>query len=138
MSNLPSKKWLVTGSSGLLGHNLCTYLASRGIDVTGLHYTHPNGVAQVSSRKANLIDIASVEAIVLEESPDVIVHAAGLTNVEACETNESLAKILHADIPKKMAHLAIQCDARMVLISTDHLWDGSTALISEEIFPQCG
>jgi dTDP-4-dehydrorhamnose reductase len=129
-------KWLITGSSGLLGHSLCNFLVSQGIEVVGLHHTHPIGVTGVKYYQIDLLDYDALKKLIRIEKPDVLVHSAGLTNVDACETNEELAKILHAKIPQIMATVAKDCRAQFVNISTDHLWDGSVSFITEEKPPQ--
>jgi dTDP-4-dehydrorhamnose reductase len=62
----------------------------------------------------------------------VIVYAAGLTSVDQCEKDEGHADLLHAEAPAAMAAAARDVAASFVYISTDHLWDGSLSMVSEQ------
>lgn len=129
-------KWLVTGSSGLLGHNLCNYLNSQNIKVIGLYHNHPIGIAEMESHRLDLLNFTALERLVKEEAPDVIVHTAGLTDVDGCDKNEDLAYALHAEAPAILASAAKNSGAHFVNISTDHLWEGAEPFIDEDKAPR--
>jgi dTDP-4-dehydrorhamnose reductase len=129
-------KWIVTGSSGLLGHSLCEYLVSHDIEVTGLHFKHPINVANIKSHQIDLLDFAALTKLIEVEAPDVIVHTAGLTDVDGCEKNEKLANTLHAEIPKILASITKNSSIQCVNISTDHLSDGTEPFVTEDKLPQ--
>jgi dTDP-4-dehydrorhamnose reductase len=125
-------KWLISGASGLLGHHFCKYLEFQDQKIIGLHNKHSIDVKSVECIQNDFTNLRKVENIILNSSPDVIVYASGLTNVDACEENEVLAKELHADIPTALAIAAKNNGSQFIFISTDHLWDGSTTLVTEE------
>jgi dTDP-4-dehydrorhamnose reductase len=125
-------KWLITGASGLLGNNLCKHLTSKGHIVVGLYKSHSVDIINVKDIKMDLIDPAGIRDIISETAPDVIVYTAGRTNVDACENNMELAKLLHTDVPRAMAVEAKIHQSQFVSISTDHLWDGKKAFITED------
>lgn len=129
--------WLLSGASGLLGHDLCRHLRDNGKRVIGLCHNHPIDLDGVESVDIDLYHAPQeLEAVIDQFAPDVAVHAAGLTSVDGCETHEDLAMTLHAEVTSVMARAALQCSAKMIYISTDHLWDGSQPLVSEEQEPQ--
>lgn len=129
-------RWLVTGASGLLGHSLCRYLAANGNQVIGVSHSHTVDVEDVETLFLDLTDTDSIAPIVHKHRPDVIVHAAGLTNVDACEADEGLAMKIHSDAAGALARASVSVGAKMVYISTDHLWDGYKPMVDEEEQPK--
>ena len=65
-------------------------------------------------------------------APDVIVHCGALTHVDYCEANvqESYDKTVQSTI--NLIALAKQCNARMVYISTDYVFDGHNGPYRED------
>lgn len=128
---LSSRTWLVTGASGLLGHALCSFVAERGERVVGVRLGHPVDVEGVSEVVADLTDRSAVAELMAMHRPDVVVHAAGLTDVDACERAPDLAHRLHVEATGTLATIAAHAGAAFLHISTDHLWDGGKPMVSE-------
>ncbi|MBL4759650.1 MAG: SDR family oxidoreductase [Mariprofundaceae bacterium] len=126
-----SKRWLVTGASGLLGHALCQHLVSTGHEVTGVVHSHSLDVSGANEHKLDLLDGNVAADLVRKETYDVVVHCAGLTNVDACESDEEKAVQVHARVAKDLAKACKEVGGKMVYISTDHLWDGSKPMVDE-------
>lgn len=126
-----AKRWLIVGGSGMLGHSLCKYLVAKGQGVFATESSHAVDLPGVASRKLALADPFDAAEVMDWARADVVVYAAGLTNVDACESNEALAQRLHADAAAEFAAASVG-RAKFVYISTDHLWDGTKALVAEE------
>lgn len=125
-------RWLVVGGSGLLGYALCRDLESRGADVVATVNEHPIGLPRVREVPWALTCSGSPRELISNHKPDVVLYAAGLTNVDQCEANSSLADFLHAEVPAAMASASEQAGAAFVYISTDHLWDGTHPMVEED------
>ena len=64
---------------------------------------------------------------VKKEKPDVILNTAAITNVDGCETQKKeLAYKVNRDGAGVVARAAASCGARLVHISTDYVFDGSS------------
>lgn len=122
----------MTGASGLLGHSLCRYLQNSGHDVIGTRLAHSIDLPGVEEVNLDLLNLQLTEQTVTAQRPDIVVHCAGLTSVDECEENEDLAKHLHADVTASLSAVCQKIDAKMVYISTDHLWDGSSSFVRED------
>ena len=64
-------------------------------------------VVEVERQETAILDITDLEAIrkmVSENDVKVIVNCAAYTNVDAAETNETLAEMLNAKAPKKSCY----------------------------------
>lgn len=125
------EKWLITGASGLLGHSLCQYLNESGRHVIGISHSHTIDVENVQMLTEDLTVVDKILSIIDIHKPNVIVHAAGYTNVDTCEKNEELANILHSGVASVIAKATNIIGVKMVFISTDHLWDGTQSMITE-------
>ncbi len=125
--------WMITGASGLLGHALCRQLVENQKTVSALKSTHDVGLDGLQEISIDITDAHTVEKIIGDQNPDVIVHAAGITNVDECENNPVLAQAVHVQGTRHIARAAQSRGIPLVYISTDHLSDGAQALVDEQV-----
>ena len=126
-------KVFVTGVGGQLGHDVMNELASRGYDGVGSdiapQYSGIQDGTAVTVMPYVQLDITDKEAVsrVLGETvPDVIVHCAAWTAVDAAEEEENKGKVraINETGTRYIAETAKKLDAAMVYISTDYVFDG--------------
>jgi len=55
---------------------------------------------------------------------DVLINAAGFTNVDACETERDRAFLINAEAPGVLAEICAAKDAKLIQFSTDYVFDG--------------
>ena len=72
-------KALVTGATGFCGQHLVSHLLQAGYDVSGLDCTD-RARPGTTIHKADINDMARVQAILAIVQPDVLLHLAALTN----------------------------------------------------------
>ena len=106
-------KVLVTGVKGQLGYDVMAELAKRNIEAIG-----------VDIDEMDITDKISVEKVIGEAAPDVVVHCAAYTAVDAAEGNEALCRRVNADGTRNIAEVCKKLDCKMVYISTDYVFDG--------------
>ena len=104
-------KILITGGKGMLGRTLRRELAEHETVVADL----PEWDV---TRDTELVEKVGTE------SPDVIVHCAAMTNVDACETERDLAFRLNEEGSRNVALAAKACGARLIAVSTDYVFSG--------------
>lgn len=127
-------KIVLTGGSGLLAVNWAVSMRETH-DIIILLHKREISIAGVTAVK---VDIGSYEELKVELSkyqPEIVIHTAGLTSVETCESNPPLANLVNVEISANVALVTKQLGIKMVHISTDHLFDGTHPLLSEEIIP---
>lgn len=105
-------KILITGGKGLLGRTLCRELGDA----------HEIVVADVPDW--DVTDDAAFFAQTLAAKPDVIIHCAAMTKVDACEADRERAFRLNEDGSRNVALAAKTCGARLIAISTDYVFSG--------------
>lgn len=126
-------KVFVTGVCGQLGHDVVNELACRGYQSLGsdIHAEYC-GVADDSAAtkvpyvQLDITDKLAVSKVIADVSPDVIVHCAAWTAVDAAEDEENRAKVdaINHLGTRYIAEAAKTVDAKMVYISTDYVFDG--------------
>ena len=114
-------KLFVTGVNGQLGHDVVNEALTRGYEVIG------SDIQETGAGNYVQLDITNkeaVEKIIKELGPDVIIHCAAWTAVDAAEDNpEIVDKINHLGT-QYIADVAKSIDAKMIYISTDYVFNG--------------
>tara|TARA_B110000971_G_scaffold208972_1_gene234604 strand:- start:1425 stop:3491 length:2067 start_codon:yes stop_codon:yes gene_type:complete len=64
---------------------------------------------------------------------DIVINCIGLTSVESCEEYPELAKQINVEVTGNIAKACLEMKIKLVHISTDHLFDGSTAFADEKV-----
>lgn len=124
---------LITGVCGQLGHDVVNNAVARGYEAVGSDIQPVySGVADgsvVTSAPYVQLDITdrlAVFAVIEEIKPDVIIHCAAWTAVDAAEDDENKAKVhsINALGTQYIAEAAKDVDAKMLYLSTDYVFDG--------------
>ena len=126
-------RFLVTGASGLLGFYICKFFSNLGHDLICLYISNKIIINNVKQKQLNLLDTLKTEKFINSEHIDIIIHSAGLTNVDECEKNSEIAFLLHRDVSKMLAELSYRNNIYFIHISTDHLWDGKIHILLKKI-----
>ncbi len=124
-------KVLITGGSGLLALNWACAMRDRH-DVILATHRHKVALAGTVAVDLPLEARAPLSAALRRLAPDVVVHTAGLTSVDACERDSDLAQHINADLARNVAEAATVAGSRLIHISTDHLFAGTHALYTED------
>lgn len=114
---------LVTGAGGQLGSVLMTELLRRGVDAVGL--TSQRGPRPPGTVHAlDLLAAGAIESLLPTLRPTVVVHLAALSSPAAAERQPALAQALNVGVTQRIAEVCDGIGARMLLASTDMVFDG--------------
>lgn len=102
-------KILVTGANGMLGTALTKELT--GHQVFGLN-----------SSQLNILDSLQVESRINEIKPDIIIHAAAYTDVEAAEENKGKAFLVNALGTQNIANCCVGKKILFIYISSTGIY----------------
>jgi dTDP-4-dehydrorhamnose reductase len=103
---------LLLGKTGQVGHELQRSLAPLGT------------LAAPERAQLDIADPDAIRAMMRQVRPDVVVNAAGLTNVDAAEAQPELAMQINATAPGVIAEVAKSIGALLVHYSTSFVFDG--------------
>ena len=105
--------WLI-GNKGMLGSELAQVLAASGLEFAG------------SDREVNILDPEAIAGFTEGKKIEWIVNCAAYTAVEKAEDEVELCSRLNIDGPENIARAALALGARLIQISTDYVFDGSS------------
>jgi dTDP-4-dehydrorhamnose reductase len=107
-------KVVVTGAAGQLGQDVLLELERKNHQAFG-----------ANRQKLDITIEEDVIAYINDVKPDVILHCAAYTNVDAAEENEDVAYQINAIGTENLAKAAKQTGAKMLCVSTDYVFDGT-------------
>ena len=108
-------KYLITGGTGQLGHDIVKELISRG----ELNYLAP------TTKEMNITNKDEVEKVILGFKPDIIFHCAAYTAVDKAEEDRENCYNVNVNGTKNIVEVAKRINAKVVYISTDYVFDGT-------------
>lgn len=120
------KRLAIIGASGLLGRCLHAHLR-KSYDVIGTCNANP---AQ-GLEKLDICVPGAYNAFLDSRMPDIVVHCAALTDLERCEHYPDEAYMLNVKPVQVLAEWAVKHQAKVVLISTDSVFDGRKGMYIE-------
>jgi len=129
---------LITGANGLVGQALVQCLSAwPGADVlaTGRQPASPISVFSGGYVPLDVLDSDAVERVMQDFAPSVVIHAAAISQVEACEADKEGCWALNVDATESLASACHRHGARMVLLSSDFVFDGRSGPYAEDDRP---
>ncbi len=108
-------------------------IASRGFegvgsDIAPIYSGVADGTAVTSMPyvQLDITDSEAVASVLAEVKPDVVVHCAAWTAVDAAEDEENKEKVfsINAKGTENIAKVCKELDCKMIYISTDYVFDG--------------
>ena len=127
---------VITGGAGLLGLNWAIRKASTYDIHLWLHKKNIN-LDGVSSHFIELSDVDAIAKALDFIKPDVVINAAGFTSVYGCEHNPKHSELSNFIIAKNIAIATSKRSIKLVQVSTDHLFAGTTSLNNEQSPIKC-
>jgi len=102
----------ITGAAGLFGHALVAAFASR-------HTVFP-----LTRADADITDAESVRALLGRIRPEVVVHPAGIPDLDIADADPALARRVNVEGTRHVVESARAVRAEVVYISTDAVFNG--------------
>jgi dTDP-4-dehydrorhamnose reductase len=125
----------VTGANGLVGSRLCRLLVVQGHVVTALARGDRRTSGDFEYLSCDLSDSEAVVRALSSARPEVVVHTASMTEVDACERNPEAAWAANTLSAAHVARQSRASGAHLVHVSTDYVFDGQHGPYAEEARP---
>jgi dTDP-4-dehydrorhamnose reductase len=127
-------KVLVTGVNGMLGRSVAkALLHSPEYNVAGLARNKQQEIGNISYHYLDLTNLAGLEKMIGEISPDAIIHCAANVNVNDCDVHKEYAYNLHVKVSEVLS--TCKTANKFVYISTDSVYDGKNGNFKETDAP---
>jgi dTDP-4-dehydrorhamnose reductase len=101
---------VITGATGQLGRALQKGLTAQGLNV-------------LNTPRFDITDHTMVQQL-SALNPELVIHCAAMTNVDGCAADPDTAFKINAFGAQNVAHACLRCNAEMVYISTNEVFDG--------------
>jgi len=126
---------LITGASGQLGGYLLRALRGTSDTVAAWSGTQAQTRFAFPLEPVNLADEGLVTDAFRRGRPTVVLHAAAVAGVAACHRDPLHAQTINTHASAHLAELAGAAGARLVLVSTDLVFDGARGEYTEDDVP---
>lgn len=135
---MQKKRILITGSNGLLGQKLVDLLAGNEQYETFATAKGENRLSVSEGyyfREMDVTDAVQVDEVLTEVKPEVIIHAAAMTNVDQCEMEKDACWKLNVTAVEILIAACKKHNIFLEHVSTDFIFDGTSGPYKEEDEP---
>ena len=105
-------KVIILGANGQLGRGLAAILRNK---VNFKLYR---------KKDIDITDFISVERMIKDEKPEILINTAAYTSVDAAENNANYAYKVNSEAVKNIAKLLESYNGYLIHYSTDYVYDG--------------
>ena len=123
----------ITGIAGMLGSNL-SFLLRDKYHVAGVDL-HEIDMEKVYGNVFSALDMELIKEQLIKHRTDVLIHCAALVNVDECEVNPEYALLVNYTTTKNLAWICRELGIKMIFISTDAVFDGTSDSLYLETDP---
>jgi len=125
-------KFLVTGSSGLVGRQVVNDLSKSHEVFSCYNKSKPE---YGNAIKMDLLNHETISNVLFEIKPDVVIHLGAMTGVDLCEKEESMAFDINTKATQIIAQQCSTLNTFLVYVSTDYVFDGNLGMYYEDSVP---
>ncbi len=134
--NIIKKRILIIGSNGMLGQSLTTHFMFRkGVELMCASFEEKSFYEDVLYSKVDISSSKEVKKLMKDFYPDVIINSAAYTNVDGCESEKELSWSINVTGVENIVKHGRTCDAHLIHISSDYIFDGENGPYSENEMP---
>ena len=116
---------LVVGANGLLGQRLISfYVGKQNIELLGSSVEEKSFLPGTAYIKCDITSREEVKKLIFDFYPDVVINAAGFTNVDQSEKERETAWKINVKGVEYLTEACRTIDAKIIHISTDYIFNG--------------
>jgi len=130
------EKVLVLGGSGFVGSNLVRHFSTKH-EVFFTYCSTPRSEIHEhpAALQLDICDYSAVQTVLPRLMPTVVVHAAGVKDVRACEANSEWAFDINAEGSSNVAKACREIGAWLIYLSTDLVFGCDRGAYREDEIP---
>ena len=122
-------KFLVTGSTGLVGNQVVKDLAQTDNQTYSCYHNFKPEFGIPT--QMDLTNFENVIKVIDNIKPDVIIHLAAMTDVDLCEKEKELTLKINTKATEIISKQAAKLGAFLIYVSTDYVFDGNSGMKKE-------
>lgn len=128
-------KLLITGFNGFVAGSVIAHAKEKweihGIDIAESPANEPG----IFYHTLDLLNDQELTKLFCQIVPDAVIHTAAIANIDVCQNNQEKAEKVNIGITKTIARLCQESGAKMILCSTDTVFDGTKGDYNETDAP---
>ena len=129
------QKLLVTGFGGFVAGSVIVQ-AKLDWDIHAVDRIDvPELQGDVKYYSMDLLNNEKLSKLFKEINPDAVIHTAAIADIDFCQNNQDIAEKVNVGITKALAELCRRNGAKMVVCSTDTVFDGTKGMYTEDDSP---
>lgn len=128
-------KVLVTGGSGRIGFKLIKKLISADVDISSISMNNDVPLANIKKFTFDLSDKEKTNSCINAIKPNIIIHAAALTNVDVCEKDRWMAYSQNVTSTQNIIDASKEINAKIVFVSSSFVFNGRDKIFTEDSEP---
>ena len=130
------KRILIVGANGLLGQRLIAFYSSKeNVELLGCSIEEKSFLENVPYVSCDITIRENIKKTILDFCPDVVINAAGYTNVDRSESERESAWKLNVKGVEFIAEACRIIDSKIIQISTDYIFNGTSGPYNEKDKP---
>ena len=129
------KKLFIIGIGSLTGSKIAQF-AKNDYEISGSFNLRDPKFEFTNSLKYDIDKNNSLEKILNNFSPDIVINCTALNNVDYCEKNPVQAEKINSDFLKELSTISHNMNIKLVHLSTDSVFDGMKKTSYDEIDKQ--
>ena len=126
------RRLLVTGYGGFVAGSI-VWQASDAWDVHAFSLVEaPQEREGFRCYQFDLCGAGELRAVFSAIKPEAVIHTAALADIDYCQSHQDEAERVNVGVTQELARLCAASEARMILCSTDTVFDGRKGMYTEE------
>lgn len=126
---------LITGASGQLGGYLLREATGRQLVTAGWSCRRQLRLTGIDVEPVDLADPQRLSAAFRALQPQAVIHAAAISSIQECHQDPQRAKLVNTVGTQRLLQLAAEAQTRVVFVSTDLVFDGTSGNYDEQTPP---
>ena len=123
------------GGSGLLGFKVAELSVKEAFETYATYNLRPIELNECNSVRLDKTVRDDTLDLVKKVKPEVVIDTAAIHNVDYCETHHDEAWKVNVEGTRNVADACKEVGAKMILISTDYVFDGKKNFYTEQDVP---
>lgn len=130
------KKLLVTGFGGFVAGSVIAQAVKKWHIHALDRIDALNDQENVEYYTLDLRDSQQLKKIFAQIKPDAVIHTAAMADIDFCQNNKEMAEEVNVGVTHRLAGLCQERGVKMVLCSTDTVFDGEKGFYVEADIPR--